>query len=175
MISCFPFSPNTSPNPLFLQLLAHLKDMALGADAVEALWVAYQAARAEEEAMQQSRGPQGASAPGPAAPGAPPVIAELAVRVGGKALGQTSRLIQILKLLHEVGVGNRAVADARPAWEGFGWVWEGVSEAGGAGMHKVHRIAAWKAASCGEAKLEWVPCSGRMHALLLALCLLPFP
>lgn len=90
------------------QLLAHLKDMALGADAVEALWVAYQAARAEEEAMQQSRGPQGASAPGPAAPGAPPVIAELAVRVGGKALGQTSRLIQILKLLHEVSTdGSR--------------------------------------------------------------------
>ncbi|KFM23029.1 Fanconi anemia group J protein-like protein [Auxenochlorella protothecoides] len=52
------------------QLLAHLKDMALGADAVEALW--------------------------------------LAVRVGGKALGQTSRLIQILKLLHEVSTdGSR--------------------------------------------------------------------
>lgn len=118
------------------QLMAHLHGMGLPAEAVGPLWVAYQDARAEEEAMQQSRGAPGGVGPGPspagtgAEPGpgpnpAPAARPELAVRVGGKALGLISRLIQIAKLLHEVcwgrgvrGRRRRRGAEAPLHWGG---------------------------------------------------------
>lgn len=82
-------------------LEAHLRAMGLERGAMDALWQAYQDARAEDEALQQGRDP---SDPGPDAAGGgprPPGTAAAAVRVGSKALGQISRIIQIVKLLFE--------------------------------------------------------------------------
>ena len=93
------------------QMMDELTVMGLTPDAVQPLWDAYTAARTEDEAMANGGG-GGGGAPGAAAgspnkggntKGTPTAAgsATKAVRVGAGALGVLSRLIQILRLLHE--------------------------------------------------------------------------
>ncbi|KAL4529286.1 hypothetical protein Ndes2526A_g04083 [Nannochloris sp. 'desiccata'] len=82
------------------QMMAELNNLGLGPDKMELLWETYQAAREEDEAMANSNGPSVAAVPG--AENKQPVgSAAKAVRVGAGALGVVSRLIQIVRLVHE--------------------------------------------------------------------------
>jgi len=82
-------------------MMAELNNLGLGPDKMESLWETYQAAREEDEAMANSNGSSAAAA----VPGAENKqaigSAAKAVRVGAGALGVVSRLIQIVRLVHE--------------------------------------------------------------------------
>lgn len=88
-------------------LLGELKAMGLTADAVDGLWEAYLAAREEDEASRNSRpsrGKQEESSGGQMDDAQEQGSARVPVllRVGAAALGFVSRLIQIIRMLHEV-------------------------------------------------------------------------
>jgi len=83
-------------------MMAELNNLGLGPDKMESLWETYQAAREEDEAMANSNGSTAAAAAAPGAENKQPMgSAAKAVRVGAGALGIVSRLIQIVRLVHE--------------------------------------------------------------------------
>lgn len=91
-------------------MLQELVTLGLGPDRIEALWEAYTLAREEDEALATGdRG--GGGGAGVEAPGAenrvnsgavPAGSATKAIRMGPGALGTVSRLIQVVRMLHEV-------------------------------------------------------------------------
>ncbi|KAL4443214.1 hypothetical protein ABPG75_010969 [Micractinium tetrahymenae] len=86
------------------QLLGELARCGLGPDNMDPLWEAYQAAREEKELMNAGDGgrgkQEGKENQGGEAPAGPPK--DTAVRVGAPALGVMSRLIQVVRMLHQV-------------------------------------------------------------------------
>ncbi|KAL4419625.1 hypothetical protein ABPG77_008566 [Micractinium sp. CCAP 211/92] len=87
------------------QLLGELALCGLGPDNMDPLWEAYQLAREEEEQMNAGNGgggrEEGKENRGGDAPAVPPSDTP-AVRVGALALGIMSRLIQVVRMLHQV-------------------------------------------------------------------------
>lgn len=81
-------------------LLAELVQLGLGPSDIDALWEAYQAAREEEEAMAQESSAR-SKENDPKHPNTPAGSSVKAVRVGALALGTVSRLIQIVRMLHQ--------------------------------------------------------------------------
>ncbi|PSC69785.1 Fanconi anemia group J-like protein [Micractinium conductrix] len=85
------------------QMMAELEACGLGPDTIDALWEAYQAAREEEEAMSDNvkGGASGdVNKENKDNPAAGPT-ANTAVRVGALALGVMSRLVQVVRMLHQ--------------------------------------------------------------------------
>ena len=79
-------------------MMDELTNLGLGPDRMEFLWETYQLAREEDEAMVN--GPSAGGAPG--AENKPSGSAAVkAVRVGAGALGVVSRLIQVVRMVHE--------------------------------------------------------------------------
>jgi Rad3-related DNA helicase len=82
-------------------MMTELSNLGLSPDDMESLWETYQAAREEDEAMANSNGPGAPGAENKPSVAAGAGSAAKSVRVGAGALGVVSRLIQVVKMVHE--------------------------------------------------------------------------